>query len=61
MKAASMSYARKNLKTICTEIAEYQEMYVITRKKGKNVVLLTESEYRRLLESNYSGGESETK
>jgi antitoxin YefM len=53
MKAVNYSYARENFKKICDEIIEDFETFIITRKNGGNVVLISEVEYNKMIKSIY--------
>jgi antitoxin YefM len=43
--------ARANLASICDRVAETREPYVIERRNGENVALLSEAELNALLET----------
>jgi antitoxin YefM len=45
--------AQVNLDLLCDRVVETGEMIVITRLNGKNVVLISESEWESLLETLY--------
>ncbi|MCZ8518548.1 MULTISPECIES: type II toxin-antitoxin system Phd/YefM family antitoxin [Paenibacillus] len=48
MRAVNYSRARENLKKICDEVIADCETIIITRKKGENVVLISEAEYNNM-------------
>jgi antitoxin YefM len=43
--------ARANLASLCDEVAESREPYVIERRNGENVALISEAELNSLLET----------
>jgi len=43
--------ARANLAKLCTEVAETRQPYVIERRNGENVALISEAELNSLLET----------
>jgi antitoxin YefM len=43
--------ARANLATLCNQVAETREPYVIERRNGENVALISEAELNSLLET----------
>ena len=43
--------ARATLATLCDEVAETREPYVIERRNGENVALISEAELNSLLET----------
>ena len=43
--------ARANLATLCDRVAETREPYVIERRNGENVALISEAELNSLLET----------
>jgi antitoxin YefM len=43
--------ARANLATLCDEVAESREPYIIERRNGENVALISEAELNALLET----------
>lgn len=53
MIAISYSAARQNLKDYCDKATNDFETIIITRERGENVVMLSESEYNNLLENLY--------
>lgn len=48
MTATNFSTARKQLKAFCDMVTDEQETVIVTRKDGKNVVLLSEQRYNEL-------------
>ena len=53
MLAASYSKVRERLKEYCDRAADDYETVIITRERGENVVLLSESTYNNLMENLY--------
>ena len=53
MLAASYSKVRERLKDYCDKATEDYETIIITRERGENVVLLSESTYNNLMENLY--------
>ena len=53
MTAVNYTTARQNLKEICDRTVNNFEAVIITRERGKNVVLMSESEYNNMLENLY--------
>lgn len=53
MLALSFSKVRANFKKVCDEVTEDFETIIITRERGENVVMMSESEYNNLLENLY--------
>lgn len=53
MIATSYSDVRKNFKEYCDKLVNDFETIVITRKRGENVVMISESEYNNLMENLY--------
>ena len=51
MLATNFSDARAALKKYCDLATDEFETVIITRKEGKNVVLLSEEEYNNLIEN----------
>lgn len=43
--------ARANLASLCDKVAETREPYVIERRRGENVALISEAELNSLLET----------
>lgn len=43
--------ARANLATLCDRVAETREPYIIERRNGENVALISEAELNALLET----------
>lgn len=48
MLAVNYSTIRNNLKTYCDEATENNETVIVTRKDGKNVVILSLGKYNQL-------------
>ena len=53
MLAINYTTARQNLKEFCDKTVNDFETVIITRERGKNVVLMSESEYNNMLENLY--------
>ncbi|WP_028357644.1 type II toxin-antitoxin system prevent-host-death family antitoxin [Brackiella oedipodis] len=53
MKAITYTEARRNLTQKMQEVADNREALLITRVRGENCVLLSESEYNALQETAY--------
>ncbi|MHC6179098.1 type II toxin-antitoxin system Phd/YefM family antitoxin [Clostridium sp. JNZ X4-2] len=53
MIATSYSVVRQNFKDFCDKATSDFETIIITRKRGENVVMMSESEYNNLLENLY--------
>ena len=53
MIAINYTTARQNLKEFCDKTVTDFETIIITRERGENVVLMSESEYNNLLENLY--------
>ena len=53
MKASSFSQVRNNFKEFCDYATEDFETIIITRERGENVVMISESEYNNLIENLY--------
>lgn len=51
--ATSYSSARQNFKDYCDKATNDFETIIITRERGDNVVMMSESEYNNLLENLY--------
>ena len=53
MIAINYTTARQNLKEFCDKTVNDFETIIITRERGENVVLMSESEYNNMLENLY--------
>ena len=53
MIAVNYTTARQNLKEFCDKTVNDFEAIIITRERGENVVLMSESEYNNMLENLY--------
>ena len=53
MIAISYSTARQNFKKFCEKATKDFETIIITRTRGENVVMMSESEYNNMLENLY--------
>lgn len=51
MIAISGSNVRSHFKEICDKVVEDVEAVIITRTRGKNVVMISEDEYNNMLEN----------
>jgi len=51
--AVNYSTARQSLKEYCDKTVNDFETIIITRERGENVVLMSESEYNNMLENLY--------
>lgn len=59
MIATSYSSARQNFKDFCEKATNDFETIIITRTRGENVVMMSESEYNNMLENLYVRSNSE--
>lgn len=53
MIATTYSSVRQNFKKFCDQAVNDFETIIITRKRGDNVVMMSEAEYNNLLENLY--------
>jgi len=53
MIAINYTTARQKLKEYCDKTVQDFETIIITRERGENVVLMSESEYNNMLENLY--------
>jgi len=53
MIATNYTTVRQNFKEYCDKATKDFETIIITRERGENVVMLSESEYNNLLENLY--------
>ena len=53
MIAINYTTARQNLKDVCDKTVNDFETVIITRERGENVVMISESEYNNMLENLY--------
>ena len=53
MIAINYTTARQNFKEYCDKTVDDFETIIITRERGENVVLMSESEYNNMLENLY--------
>ena len=53
MIAVNYTNARQNFKDYCDKTVNDFETIIITRERGENVVLMSESEYNNMLENLY--------
>ena len=49
MKTVAYSDARQHLKDICDEVSQENETVIITRREGRDVVLLSMEKYSKFL------------
>jgi antitoxin YefM len=50
-RRTTYTQARARLASLCTDVAESREPYVIERRNGENVALISESELNAILET----------
>ena len=48
MLAVNYSTIKNNLKSYCDEVSDHDEVIIVTRKKEKNVVILSLDKYNRM-------------
>lgn len=51
MIAVNYSSVRENFKSFCDQINDKNETIIVTRKDNKNVVMISESEYNKMIKS----------
>jgi antitoxin YefM len=51
MIAISGSQVRSNFKDICDKVVEDVETIIVTRSRGENVVMISETEYNNMIEN----------
>ncbi|MCH5464847.1 type II toxin-antitoxin system Phd/YefM family antitoxin [Levilactobacillus tujiorum] len=51
--ATNIKDARKNLKSLTDDVVDYNEYVIITKPKNRNVVLMSEAEFRSWQETLY--------
>lgn len=51
--ATNITDARKNLKRLTDDVVDYNEHVIITKPKNRNVVIMSESEFRSWQETLY--------
>ncbi len=51
MIAIASSQVRSNFKKICDKVVEDVETIIVTRSRGENVVIISESEYNNIMEN----------
>ena len=59
MVALNYSQFRENMKTHLDTVTDEYEILIVTRKKNKNVVVLSEETYNNLIENMYVMGNKE--
>jgi len=52
--AVNYSSVRNNFKKYCDAAVHDYEIIIVTRKKNENVVIISETEYNKLIENNLS-------
>lgn len=50
MKTVNYSFFRNNLKSVCDDVTDNDEIVLLCRKEGKNVVVLSLEKYNEYLE-----------
>lgn len=53
VRAITAREMRNNFRKIADDAAEFNDVFIIPRRKGKNVVLISEKEFRSWQETNY--------
>lgn len=53
MKAVTYSEARESLKNILDSVCKDHEPVIVTRRRGENVVLISQEDYESLMETEY--------
>jgi len=53
MKAISYTEARQKLKNVMDSVCRDHTPVVVTRKRGKNIILLSQEDYDSLMETDY--------
>ncbi len=53
MRALSYSEARENLKSVMDQVCHDHEPLVVTRRRGENIVLISQEDYESFLETDY--------
>jgi len=51
MIAIASSKVRSNFKQVCDKVVEDVETIIVTRSRGENVVIISESEYNNIMEN----------
>lgn len=53
MKAVTYSEARQELKSLMDSVCKDHEPLIVTRKRGENVVMISQEDYESLMETEY--------
>ncbi len=53
MRALSYSEARGNLKAVMDRVCNDHEPLVVTRRRGENIVLISQEDYESFVETDY--------
>lgn len=53
MRALNYSEARENLKSVMDRVCNDHEPLVITRRRGENIVLISQEDYESFIETDY--------
>lgn len=53
MKAISYTEARQKLKDVMDAVCEDHEPVVVTRKRGENIIMMSQEDYDSLAETDY--------
>jgi len=53
MRALSYSEARENLKSVMDHVCNDHEPMVVTRRRGENIVLISQEDYESFIETDY--------
>ncbi|MBI3793583.1 MAG: type II toxin-antitoxin system prevent-host-death family antitoxin [Nitrospinae bacterium] len=53
MKAVSYTKARQKLKVVMDSACRDHEPVVVTRKRGENVIIMSQDDYESLIETDY--------
>ncbi len=53
VKAVTYSEARQELKSLLDSVCKDHEPVIVTRKRGENVVMISQEDYESLMETEY--------
>lgn len=53
MEAVTFTFLRQNLKKVLDQIADTRDTFIITRRNGKNMIMLSQEDYDSLEETAY--------
>lgn len=53
MRALSYSETRENLKSVMDRVCRDHEPLVVTRRRGENIVLISQEDYESFVETDY--------